>query len=72
MNGGQNIYLRGFRVPLVCSPLIGQRIDVVKTMFPCLASLDLADKGNGDREKDLLIGANFYWHIIEGELRRLS
>ena len=72
MSGGQNIYLRGFRVPLVCSPLIGQRIYVVKTMFPCLASLDLTDKGNGDREIDLLIGANFYWYIIEGELRRLS
>ena len=72
MSGGQNICLRGFGVPLVCSPLSGQRIDFVKTMFACLASLDLADKGNGDSEIDLLIGANFYWYITEGELRRLS
>ena len=71
MSRGQNICLRGFGVPLVCSPLSGQRIDFVKTMFPCLASLDLADKGNGDSEIDLLIGADFYWYIIEGELRRL-
>ena len=71
MSGGQNIYPRGFRVPLVCSPLSGQRVDLVKTMFPCLTSLDLADKGNGDSKIDLLIGADFYWYIIEGELRRL-
>ena len=72
MRGGQNIYHRGFGVSLVCSPLSGQRIDFVKTMFPCLASLDLADKGNGDSEIDLLVGADFYWYNIEGELRRLS
>ena len=68
MSGGQNIYLRGFGFPLVYSPLNGQQIDFVKTMFPCLASLDLADKGNGDSEIDLLIGADFYWHIIVGKL----
>ena len=68
----KNIYLRDFGVPLVCSPLSGQQINFVKTMFPCLASLDLADKGNGDSEIDLLIGADFYWYITEGELRRLS
>ena len=42
MSGGQNIYLRCFGVALVCSPLSSQRIDFIKTMFPCLASLDLA------------------------------
>ena len=35
-------------------------------------SLDLADKGIGDSEIDLLIGADFYWYIIEGELRCFS
>ena len=43
----------------------------MKTKFPCLASLDLADEGNGDSEIDLLIGPDFYLYIIEGELRRL-
>ena len=71
MSGCRNTYDRGFGVPLVCSPLSSQRIAFVKTMSPCLASLDLADKGNGDSEIDLLIGADFYWYIIEGELRRL-
>ena len=41
-------------------------------MFPSLASLDLADKVNRDSEIDLLIGADFCWHITERELRRLS
>ena len=72
MSGGQNICVRGFGVLLVCSPLSGQRIDFVKTMFPCLVSLDLADKANKDSEIDLLIGAAFYWYITGGELRRLS
>ena len=71
ISGGQNIYPRGFRVPLVCSPLSGQRVDFVKTMFLCLTSLDLADKGNGDSKIDLLIGEDFYWYITEEELRRL-
>ena len=35
MSGCQNIYVTGFRVPLVCSPLSGQQIAFVKTMFPC-------------------------------------
>ena len=60
MNGVKKNYVRGFGVPLVCSPLNGQRIDFVKTMFPCLASLDLAYKVNGDSEIDLLIGADCY------------
>ena len=64
------IYLKGFSVPLICSPLSGQRIDVVKEQFPFLKELDLTNKGKGDSEIDLLIGANFYWNVIEGEIRR--
>ena len=44
----------------------------MKTLFPCLASFDLVDKGNGDSKIRSLIGADFYWYITEGELRRLS
>ena len=41
-------------------------------MFPCLASLDLAHKDNGNSERNLLIGVDFYWYISEGELRPLT
>jgi hypothetical protein len=72
MNGGQNVYVKGFSVPLVCSPLSGQRLNIVKEMFPCLKGLELADQGAGDSEIDLLIGADYYWHIIDGEVKRLN
>ena len=42
-----SIYLKGFSVPVICSPLSNQRIDVVKEQFPFL---NLADKGKGDSE----------------------
>ena len=33
LSGDQNIYVRDFGVPSVCSPLSGQRTDFVKTFF---------------------------------------
>ena len=57
-------------MPLICSPLSGQRLDVVSKQFPILKGLDLADKGSGESEIDMLIGADFYWHVLDGEMIR--
>ena len=65
-----SIYLKGFSVPVICSPLTSQIIYVVKEQFPFLKEFNLADKGKGGSEIDLLIGADFYWNLIEGEIRR--
>ena len=70
MNDSCSIYLKGFSVPVICSLLSNQRIDVVKKQFPFLKELNLADKGKGDSEIDLFICAEFYWNLIESEFRR--
>ena len=45
-----SVNLRGFAVPLIYSPLSGQRIRIVKEECSFLQGLDLADKGKGDSD----------------------
>ena len=65
-----SIDLKGFAVPLICTPLSGQRIEIAKEECSFLKDLDLADKGKGDSEIDVLIGADYYWDIVEGGKKR--
>ena len=65
-----NLYLTGFAVPFICSPLTDQRIEVVEDIFPILKNLDLSDISRNDRDIDLLIGADYYWCVVEGETKR--
>ena len=65
-----SVNLRQFAVPLICGPLSGQRIRIVKEECSFLQGLDLADKDKGDSDVDVLIGADYYWDIVEGEIKR--
>ena len=65
-----SVNLKGFPAPLICSPLSGQRIGIVKEECSFLQGFDLADKGKGDSDIDVLIGADYYWDIVEGEIKR--
>ena len=56
-------------MPVICLPLNGQRIDIVKKQFPFLKELDLGDNGKGDSEIDMLIGEDFYWNIVAVEIK---
>ena len=69
---GSKIYMKGYAVPVICSPLANQRVDVAEKLFPILKDLDLSDGKRGPHEIDLLIGADSYWTIIEGEIRRCN
>ena len=40
---GDKLYLKGFSVPTICSPLKGQRHEEVKKHFPFLNDLNLND-----------------------------
>ena len=37
--GGCNLYMAGYAVPIICSPLSGQRIENVEKLFPKLKQI---------------------------------
>ena len=68
------VYINAFVVPLICSPISNQVIDLAKDIYPHLKNLPLADSGDGltDMEIDVMIGADFMHcftldHVIRGE-----
>ena len=67
---GLRIYLSGFSVPVVCGSVNGQKVKFVKSNYPFLKNLKLADEGLDKENIDLLIGADFYWDIVGGSVKR--
>ena len=67
---GCHLYMTGFAVPFICSPLMDQKVELVENVFPMLQSLDLSDIGEKSGEIDLLIGADYYWSVVDGETKR--
>ena len=61
--------MSGFSVPVVCGPVSGQKIDFVKNSYQFLRDLKLADSGQNKGKFDLLIGANFYWSVVDGAVK---
>ena len=59
-----------FVVPHICEPITYQLLAECVKLFPHLAALELADDQIGEsREVDILIGADFYWCFVTGEIR---
>ena len=69
---GCNIYMKGFAVPVICSPLTSQRVEIAEKIYPILKELDLSDVNKDNSNIDLLIGADFYWTVMEGEIKRCN
>ena len=68
-----DIYIRALALPNICLPVGGQFIDVAVTQNPSLQSINLADRGiSHNKEIDLLIGADFYWQLVNGETKRIK
>ena len=67
-----NLYLSGFAVKHICSPLVEQKIEMVEKLYPMLEELDLSDEGKGGKEIDLLIGADFYGTVIGKEVKKCN
>ena len=66
-NGDElRIYLSGCSVPVVCGSVNGQKVKLVKSSYPFLKNLNVADKGLHKENIDLLIGADFSWDIVDG------
>ena len=66
---GMNLYVNALAVPTICSNISGQRIDIVAKDFNGLRGVNI-DAGEGSGSIDLLIGSDFYWSIVNGEVRR--
>ena len=51
-------------------PVNGQKIDFVRDNYLFLRDLKLVDKGRNKIKIDLLIGADFYWSIVDCAVKR--
>ena len=72
VNDNLNLYLNAYTVPLICSPLGQQSIELARSTYAHLSDIPLADEGGRDSqlEIDLLIGSDYYWQFMTGEIRR--
>ena len=65
------IYVKAVAVDVICSPISGQNIDIAKEEYVHLYGLPLADDGREESVQiELLIGADFYWNIVLGDVVR--
>ena len=69
---GQVKVLTLFLVPRNCDPLTPHPLADTKEMYPHLSGQELADDSGDVRELqvDILIGSDYYWQFITGQLQR--
>ena len=69
---GENEEMELSTVPLVCQPLLSQPIDLCKSDYQHLHDLELADSSaeGESMQVDLLIGVDYYWRFVTGDIRR--
>ena len=69
---GQVKVLTLFSVPRNCDPLTPHPLADTKEMYPHLSGQELADDSGDVRELqvDILIGSDYYWQFITGQLQR--
>lgn len=68
--GYPHMQLSLYVVPMICEPLVSQPIAACAKENQHLASLELADYSEGDQglEVDILVGSDYYWDLVTGEL----
>ena len=69
---GLELYVNAFSVPIICSPISNQAVDLAVNTYPHLSGLNLADDSSSSNDVDIyiLIGADFYWNFVSNESRR--
>ena len=69
---GLELYVNAFSVPVICSPISNQAVELAVKQYPHLRGLNLADNSSPSNEVDIdiLIGADFYWNFVSNESRR--
>ena len=66
---GEEIEISALSFPAICSPL---QVPVEIDRYPHLQDLDLADASPSEHSSDvdMLIGSDYYWDVIIGDLKR--
>ena len=72
LNEGRTRQLTLYAVPIICEPLTCQPVTLCQGNFEHLSGLKLADPANGsDRlEIDILVGSDYYWTLLTGNVKR--
>ena len=66
-----NIDIVALAVPVICAPLCRKYNKMAKEQNEFVKALKLADNGSHDNNNvDILIGADIYWDIVSGNLKR--
>lgn len=66
------IYITAYVVPVICSVISNPSIDFNQERYQYLYSLPLADDthGSGEVSIHLLVGADYYWSLVTGDVVR--
>ena len=66
---GEEVEISALSFPAICSPL---QVPVELDKYPHLQDLDLADASSSEQSSDvdMLIGSDYYWDVITGDLKR--
>ena len=65
-----SLLMKALCVPNISDSINGQHIDVAVKQNSFLKDLELADDGGGSSEIDALIGADLYWLLVDGEVKK--
>lgn len=67
---GMEIYVCTYVVPTICAPISKQIIHFTQKACPHLLELADSTQSSADLVFDLLVGADYYWHFVSGEVIR--
>ena len=69
---GNSFYLKGFAIPVICAPIINQKVNVVISQFEQLSDFITSDTISNDGKIDVLVGGDYYWSLITDDIIRLN
>lgn len=66
-----SMYIKALAIPRICAAVNGQNISRALEKHSELKELYLADDGSRKEwNRDILIGADMYWQIVGGDLKK--
>ena len=66
------VFINAYEVDLICGPIANHTIEVAQQYYPPLQGLPLADYSRGDEELevDIMVGADYYWSVVQNNIVR--